>query len=132
MDWSVLKTTAGYAAPCLSLTFLGMGVVRYFRESLLGRARALVRAAFAAYALHIAYIVGTIMLGRVVGSDRGAIFLSGLLIGGELILLSGILCGLLSRTATGRRVAMAGLLEIVAFVLGDLFLLSSVLGNMAV
>jgi hypothetical protein len=59
MEWSDLGFILRLAALALSLAFLAMGVVRYFRDSMSDHCKRLVQRSFVTYALHpVAFAFG--------------------------------------------------------------------------
>jgi hypothetical protein len=118
MDWYILKATAGFTAPVLSVTFLVMGVVRYFLCEIADRRRSLARAAFMAYAMCWLLMALFVVLARVSVSAGSAIFLIGAPMAALLAAVVSTFLGFLSRLASGRRVAIAGMLILVAILLG--------------
>jgi len=139
MYWSGLYVIFQWAMPVVSVAFFAMGVIRYFRDSMSDHCKNLARRSLIAYGVHPgAFIVGLFsinLLNNVLRPSRSlenVIFLAMLLLPSGLLLLASIYFGLRSRSAAGRRVALAGTCVIVAVLAGDLSLLNLLSGRMAV
>jgi hypothetical protein len=138
VEWSHLYVIFQWVMPVLSLAFLGMGVVRYFRDGMSDPCKRLARRSFIAYAVHpLAFTLGLFtmnLLDHVLRPSRSlesVIFLAMMLLPSSLLLAS-IYYGFRSGSAAGRRIALASICVIVAVLAGDLFLLNLLTGKMAV
>ena len=125
MNWSILKEVVALTAPALSVGFFIMGIIRYFWHETAGRGRPLARAALISYGLYLLSIGSFILLGRVLVSEGNAIFLVGTSAGALSAAALSALLGFLSRLPSGRGVAIAGILILVALLAGAFALLSS-------
>jgi hypothetical protein len=125
MNWSILKEAVALTAPVLSFGFFIMGIIRYFWHETAGRGRHLAGAAFVSYGLYLLSIASFVLLGRVLLSEGNAIFLIGTSAGAWSAAGLSALLGFLSRLPSGRRVAIAGILILVALLAGAFALISS-------
>jgi len=124
MDWNEISIAIGCALPFLSVAFIGMALTRYFHAEITVESKRLVRRSFAAYALYWIALFAPFVTRPKTDFVAGGVFLLVMFLLPLLMLLGSIYFGLRSRQASGRRVALASLSMIGAYLMyGEVFYL---------